>query len=460
MEQIVQTQDMQAQKLKKMTETPVERLVCKMAVPTIISMLVTNFYNMVDTMYVGHLDTQSTAAVGIVFSFMAIIQAIGFFFGQGSGNFISRELGRRNLSQASRMAATGFFSAFAVGTLIMILGLIFLTPFARFLGARDDILIQTKDYLRIILIGAPFMTSSLVLNNQLRLQGNALYAMIGIASGAVLNLVLDPLFIFAFHMGVAGAALATILSQLVGFVALFCGTFRAGTVRIHIKNFSPSLFLYRKILGGGLPSLCRQALMSIATLQLNQLAGLYGASAIAAFSIVTRISNFAGSAILGFGQGFQPVCGFNYGAGLYCRVKKAYWFCVKVATGCLLVISLAIFFSAPQLTALFRKEDPVLLEIASRALRYQCLSLPLVGFITLTNMILQNIGRSVRATVMALARQGMFFLPILFSMSALFGLTGLELSQPLADLATFLLSVPMSISVMRELRQPPAPSAA
>lgn len=444
--------ELQQKKFKQMTETSVEKLVCRMAVPTIISMLVTAFYNMVDTWYVGFLSTQATAAIGISFSLMAIIQAIGFFFGHGSGNSISRLLGQRRVEDAAKMAATGFFSALIGGGIVMVTGLLLLTPLARLLGAIDSVLPYTKDYLSLILIGAPYMTAAFVLNNQLRLQGNAFFAMIGIATGAVLNILLDPLFIFVFQMEVKGAALATILSQLVSFILLLRGCGKGGSLKIQFRNFSPSLARYREIVGGGLPSLCRQGLASFSTICLNQSVGIYGESAIAAFSIVTRIANFASSALLGFGQGFQPVCGFNYGAKLYRRVKDAFWFCVKFSTCLLLVLAVLGYIFAPQLIEVFRKGDPHLIEIGAQTLRYQCIALPFLGLVILSNMLLQNIRDTVPASILSAARQGLFFIPMLFLLQYFLGLTGIQLAQPAADMITFLLAIPFCKRVMDRLK--------
>ena len=332
----------QEEKYRHLTGDPVEGLVCRLAVPSMVSMLVTAFYNMADTFFVGMLRNNSaTGAVGVVFSLMAVIQAVGFFFGHGSGNFISRTLGGHHPEEAGQMAATGFFCALATGGVIAVLGLLFLDPLARALGSTETILPYARDYMRFILIGAPYMTASLVLNNQLRFQGSAVYGMVGIASGAVLNIALDPLFIFTLDMGVAGAALATILSQLVSFCLLLVGCTRGGNLHIRISNVRLQKRFFREILRGGLPSLARQGLSSVAAICLNHAAQPYGDAAIAAMSVVSRIMNFASSALIGFGQGFQPVCGFNYGAQLYGRVRRAFWFCVKVSTVCLVVIAVA-----------------------------------------------------------------------------------------------------------------------
>ena len=295
---------------------------------------------MVDTYFVGQLHSNSaTGAVGVVFSLMAVIQAVGFFFGHGSGNYISRQLGRHETADAEKMAATGVTLAFLAGCVILVLGQIFLTPLARLLGSTDTILPYARSYLRIILLGAPYMTASFVLNNQLRFQGSAAYGMVGIAAGAVLNVGLDPLLIFGLNMGVAGAALATILSQLASFCMLLLGCARGGNLRIRLKNLCVRRDLFLEIGKGGLPSLCRQGLASIATICLNRSAGLYGDAAIAAMSVVSRAMMLAQSALIGFGQGFQPVCGFNYGAGLYHRVKEGFRFCVKWSTVFLTAVS-------------------------------------------------------------------------------------------------------------------------
>ena len=293
-----------------LTQGPLHRVIITMAIPTIISMLVTGLYNIADTFFVGKINTQATAAVGIVFSLMFFVQAMGYFFGHGSGNYISRELGARRHKNAEKMASTGFFSSFFLGVIVLILGETFLHPLSLMLGSTPTILPYTKDYMQIILLGAPFLTSSLTLNNQMRLQGNANFAMFGIVSGAVLNVVLDPLLIFTCNMGVSGAAWATVIGQTVSFVILFLMARRGENIAIHFRNFSPSWRAYKEIFYGGSPSLMRQGLACVSTMSLNLAAGVYGDSAIAAMSIVGRLAMLSFSVVIGLGQGFQPVCGF------------------------------------------------------------------------------------------------------------------------------------------------------
>ena len=447
--------DEQEKKYKAMTEPPVEKLICKLAVPCIISMLVTSFYNMADTFFVGMLgDDTATGAVGVVFSMMAIIQAVGFFFGQGSGTFISRALGEKNYEQANHMAATGFFSSLAVGAVICLLGQIFLDPLAYLLGSSETILPFTRDYLRVILIGAPWMTASFVLNNQLRFQGGAMYAMVGITTGAVLNIILDPIMIlpWGLNLGVAGAGWATIISQFVSFCLLLIGCSKGGNIRIRLKNFRLKANYYYQIFRGGLPSLSRQCLSSLATICLNNVivAQKMGDAVTAAMGVVQRISMFGASAMLGFGQGFQPVCGFNYGAGLHDRVKKGFWFCIKISTLVLAAIAAAGFVFAEDLVALFL-DQPEAIACAAAALRFQCVTFPTHGWIVMSNMMEQSMGRTLPATFLSVARQGLFFIPLVLTLPYFLGQTGVEMTQATADGLTLLFAVPIHLYVMKTM---------
>lgn len=450
-------------KFIRMTTEPVQRLICTLAVPTIISMLVTALYNIADTFFVGQVGTEATAGVGLVFPMMAIIQAFGFFFGQGSGNYISRSLGAKNYDKAETMAATGAFSALLFGALILLFGQLFRVPLLSLLGARTGLVTArtvgyASDYLVLILCGAPFMCMSCVLNNQLRFQGNAFFSMIGLVSGAVLNVALDPLFIFTLHMEVSGAALATSISQAVSCGLLYLGTLRSDSLKIHLRNFKPNLYYLKNIAIGGTPSLCRQGLASISTLCLNAAAGAavgpaLSDAAIAAFSVVSKIMMLFFSALLGFGQAFQPVCGFNYGAGKYGRVQEAYRFCLKVAMGFLAVVSCFGFAFAPHLVALFR-DDPNVIAIGSVAMRCQCCSFTLMGLVVTTNMLYQNIGRVVGATLLAVARQGLMFIPVVLILPHVFTppIWGVYLAQPTADLFAFCLALPLAVRLYRELK--------
>lgn len=444
------------EKHRKMIETGIPKLVLNLAIPTIIAMLVSSLYNMADTYFVGLMGSASaTAGVGVVFPLMALLQAVGFMLGHGSGNHISRSLGAQDAQGAERMAATGFFSALIAGAALGVLGIIFLEPLTYLLGSTPTIAPYAMEYMLYILLGAPWFVSSLVLNNQLRFQGSAFYSMIGITAGAVLNVSLDPLFIFVFDMGVAGAALATALSQMVSFALLLAGTRRGGNIPIRLRCFTPTWRNYREILRGGIPSLFRQGLGSIAIVLLNAAAGGFGDAAVAAMSIVSRVTQFMASAVVGVGQGFQPICGFNYGAGRYDRVREAFWFCVKVSSGFLLVVSALAMVFAPQVVWVFLMDDPQVTRIGAQALRLQCAALPLFAFVIMSNMMLQTMGLAGKASLMAAARQGLFLIPAVLVLPRVMGLLGVQLSQPVADVLSFVLALPLALGVLRELKEGP-----
>ena len=434
-----------------LTHAPVHRVVLTMAIPTIISMLSTSLYNLADTYFVGKINTQSTAAVGVSFSVMAIIQAVGFFFGHGSGNYISRMLGAKERELAEQMASTGFVLSIVAGVIIAVLGQLFLTPLCIALGSTSTILPYTERYLGIVMLGAPFMTASLTLNNQMRFQGNASYAMCGILSGVVLNFVLAPLLILYFALGITGAAIATLTSQTFGFLMLFRRSRRSQNISIHISNVRFSRDFMKEIVFGGTPSLSRQGLGSLSTIMLNHAAGFYGDAAIAGMSIVTRLSFFIYAVVIGIGQGFQPLCGFCYGAKLYSRVREGFFFCVKLGTAFLSVCAILGFIFSEPIIALFR-DDPDVVAVGAVALDWQIISYPLVTTIVATNMMMQTIRKPVRANLVAAARSGLFFIPLIFILPHFFGLLGVEMCQAWSDVCAFSLSLPIAFSAFRDMR--------
>jgi putative MATE family efflux protein len=440
------------EKYERMTTAPVEGLVIKLSGPTMTIMLISALYNAADTFFVGSLGTSATAGVGVAFPLMAVIQASGFFFGHGAGNYVSRQLGALKFGNASRMVATGFVFSLIAGLAITCTGLAFMDEISVLLGATRTILPYARSYLFYILIGAPWMTGSLMLNNLLRFQGSAFYGMIGMTSGAVINIFLDPLLIYTFKMGVSGASFATMISQFIGFCLLLGGCSHSGNIHLKLRDFSPCSNLCKEIARGGAPSLFRQGMASVAAICVNRASGGYGDAAIAAMSIVTRITMFSSSALIGLGQGFQPVCGFNYGAGLYDRVKRAFWFCVRTSSVGLIIIAAASWIFAPEIIAFFRPDDAEVIGIGAFALRLQFAVSPLMGWVIMNNMMFQTMGKSLSASTLALARQGLFLLPVLFLLTPRLGLLGIQISQPIADIATFILSIPLNIHLMREMK--------
>jgi putative MATE family efflux protein len=366
---------------------------------------------------------------------------------------MARALGAQDSGGAAKMASTGFFTALISLAVLGVSGRIGLSPLCRALGATPTILPYARDYIVFILIGSPFMAASMVLNQQLRFQGSAMYAMVGMTPGAILNVILDPLFIYGLGWGITGASSATCISQTVSCIILFIGCSLKGNIRIRVKNFSPRLSLYGEMVRGGIPALFRQGLMSISSIVINHFAGAYGDAAIAAISITNRVFMFANSAIMGFGQGFQPVCGFNYGAKLYGRVKKAFWFCVRLCSAGLLVISIIVAYFSPQIVALFRKDDLQVIEIGTLCLRLHCLSMPFNAWIIMCNMLTQTMGKALEASILAAARQGLFMIPTLLIFTPLWGLLGIQLSRPAAEIMSFFFAIPLAIRVLREMQE-------
>ncbi len=436
---------------RDLTETPVPQLILRLSVPTIISMLVTAIYNAADTFFVGRISTEATAAVGLAFSVMAVIQALGFFCGQGSANYLSRRLGAGDRREAEEMASTGLALALILGGAMTVLSLLFLRPLAAFLGASESTMADTLAYLRIIVIGAPFVMGQFVINNQLRFQGSATYAMVGLLCGAVLNIGLDPLLIFGFHMGVAGAALATVCGQMISFCVLLIGTTRGGNIRPKLSNVRLNGHFLLEIVNGGMPALFRQGLAAVATVLLNRAAGVYGDAAIAGMSVTTRVMMFVSSALIGFGQGYQPVCAFNYGANKKNRVREGYFFCVKYGTMFLLVMAALCLCFAPSIIGWFR-DDPQVIAVGKTALRWQAAALPLLAFTVITNMMLQSTGKGVKASITSSARSGIFFIPLILILPTLFGLTGVEITQACADVLTVFISVPFAVSELKKMK--------
>ena len=443
--------DRSAEQFRKMTETPIPKLILSLAAPTILSMLITSIYNLADTFFVGQISTSASGAVGIVSSLMAILQALGFMLGHGSGSIISRSLGSQNTDAATRFASTSFFTALVFGGIITAAGLLTLPDFMMLLGSTETILPHACAYARYILLAAPIMMSSLVMNNILRYEGKASFAMIGLVTGGLLNIALDPLFIFGLGMGTAGAGLATALSQTISFCILLSMFLRGKTVsqfRITAVTRSPAEF--GTILMTGMPSFGRQGLNSIGGMLLNLAARSYGDAAVAGMSIVSRIFLFIISVAIGVGQGLQPVASFNYGARKYRRVRQAAIFTIEAAF-CMLVVLVGLcWVNGDALIRLFR-DDPAVTAVALPAFHYQCLAMLLQPIIVVANMTFQSVGASGRATFLACCRQGVFFIPLILILPRTHGLFGVEICQPIADVLTFLVSLPFLIAFLQQL---------
>ena len=424
-----------------MTRESVPKLIASLSVPTILSMLVTNIYNLVDTAFVGQLGTSQSAAVGVIFGYMAVLQAIGFMFGQGAGSIAARLMGSRDEEQASRTASAGILCSAGLGLLLSLVCFPLIDPIIRFLGSTETIAPYARQYMTYILIAAPAMTGGYTLNNLLRYEGKASLGMVGLMTGAVLNIALDPLLMFVLNMGIAGAAIATAFSQIVSFLILLSMFLRGKTtLKLSVRKADLRPRWVGNIVTTGMPSMLRQVLNSAATILLNSNAAVYGDEAVAAMSIVSRITFFVFALALGIGQGFQPVSAFNYGAKKYGRLRQAFRVTVVMAEAILIVMAGAGFRFSGQLIGLFR-DDPRVIEIGTRALRLQFATLLFLPFTMAVEMLYQSTGHRLGASLLSSARSGLFFIPALVALSALRGLDGIQEAQPLAYVLAFPLSL-------------------
>ena len=440
----------------KMTQTPMPKLIISLGIPTTLSMMVTSLYNLADTYFVSLLGNDSvTAAVSNLLALMSIIQAIGFTFGMGSGAIVSRLLGKRDREGADKVTSSAFFIALASGLLILIFGFIFLTPMLKLFGSvNPEVLAYSKAYARYILISAPFMCMSFVMNNVLRAEGKAVFSMVGLIAGAVINVILDPILIFSAGLGVTGAALATCISQIISFsVLLTMFLIRKTVVRIRVRSISREFSIYGEIIGTGFPSFCRQILASLCTVFLNNAAHTYGGeSAQAAFGVVQKVFMLAFSLSLGIGQGYQPVLGYNYSAKRFDRVKSAYLFTLAFSTSIMIVFASVCAIFAPNVMKMFSLSDTAT-DIGTLTLRLQCICMPLLPLNFMASVTYQAIGSKTIASVLSISRQGLFYIPAVLILPRILELLGVQSCQAISDFFAFIFAIPFTILFFRSLKR-------
>lgn len=440
------------QHYKKMTETPVSRLILNLGIPTTISMLITNIYNMADTYFVGTVGESAQAATGVLFTVQAIMQGIAFMLGHGGGTFIARALADKNTDEATKYISSSFFVGGSIGILIAVLGLTFLEPLVRFLGSTETILPHAMDYGFWILLAAPFIICSLILNNGLRYEGKAFYAMFGLTAGGILNILGDYILVMRLGLGVYGAGLATAVSQMVSFSILLTMYLKMAQGTIRLVAMSRDIRLYLTVARVGFPSFIRQSLNSVTIGLLNNLTKPFGDAAIAAMSVVNRYSNFLMCVGLGIGQGFQPVASFNYQAKKYDRVKKGLLFTTVfglIFVGTMSVIS--VLFAEP-IISIFQKHTDVV-QIGARALRFAAIGMLFMPLSIPVNMLYQSIQKPTISSVLSLIRSGAVTIPMLLVCVPLLGLTGIQIAQPTADVLAGIISIPFIIRFLHSSQQ-------
>ncbi|MCM1023567.1 MAG: MATE family efflux transporter [Prevotella sp.] len=439
------------QRRERIITAPLLPLLIKTAIPTIIGMLVTVIYNLTDTFWIGKLNSRSmTAAVGIVFAFVSFIQAIGFWFGYGSGNVMSRKLGAGDDKEAETVSSNGVVLAAATGIILMIPALIFAEPLAALLGgnASESLMRYTVQYLRVMLVAVPFSLFATTVYNQLRLCGNVKDGMVGLLAGILANIILDPILIIVFRMEMLGAGLATLIGQVIGAAVLTFLSYRHGNIPVRFNRCDFSGGRLYHILAGGAPNFSRQGITSIASVLLNVAAADFGEAAIAAFTVSSRVASLGYMVMIGFGQGFQPICAMNYGAKKYDRVKKAFRLTVGIGTGLMIVAAVIFAIFAEPLVGILSKDGEVI-QTGAAILRYQCVSFPFLAFYAVSSMYMQNCGKYMTSLVISVARQGIFYIPLLFALGAAFGDFGLYIVQPVSDILSFVFAA-VILSVRRD----------
>ena len=449
-------QDRKAQEARRtmMLNEPIHKIIPKMAIPTIVAFLINSVYSLADTYFVSSLGTNATAAVSVNSSLDQLIMMCGSMLALGANSYIARLLGKGDDQKASKVLSTAFFIAFAIGLALMLVGVAFIAPMVRFLGATPTCEQYSIDYATYVLLAAPFMASSFVMNQCLRSDGSAILSMIGMGFGGVLNCILDPIFIFGLDMGVAGASLATAISKLVSFcILLFPYVARRSMLRLSIRNFKPSKDIMYEVISVGSSSMFRSGLAVVASIMLNDIAGNISDSVLAGIGVCTKIMMFPFSIILGFGSGFQPVAGFNWGAKRYDRVRSSYSFSSKIALIGAAAMAAVLAFASDWLIVKFAGTDAEMREIGLLCIRLQCIALPIHAWVAVVNMLCNSLGNASGAFLLATARQGSCFIPILYPLAHFFGAVGVASAQAVADLLTLLLAIPIIISMTKKINR-------
>jgi len=445
--------DRQDARKSMMLEQPISRIIPKMAIPTIVAFLINSIYSLADTFFVSSLGTNATAAVSVNSSLDQIIMMAGSMLAIGANSYIARLLGAKREDEANKVLSVAFFIALAFGTILAVVGCAFMTPMVRLLGATDTCLQYSIDYATYVLLVAPFMATSFVMNQCLRAEGSAVLSMIGMGFGSILNCVLDPIFIFTLDLGVAGASIATAISKLVSFsILLFPYITKRSVLRISLKYFQPSREILSQIVKIGSSSMFRSGLAVIAAIVLNNIAGSISDAVLAGIGVTNKIMMFPFSVILGFGSGFQPVTGFNWGAKRFDRVLESYWFSAKCALAISAVMALILGIFANQVILLFAEADAEMQAIGALSIRLQCIALPIHAWVAVVNMFCSGLGKAKGALLLATARQGSCFLPIVYPLAWMFGANGVASVQAVADVLTFFLAFPLICRVLKEVK--------
>lgn len=445
--------DIKEQRAKMMGEEKIQSVLFKLALPAIIGLLVNAIYNIVDTIFVGKLGTSAIGAASVAFPLFLLIGAFGLTFGIGSASYISRLLGQGNKVESDKTASTAFITSLVFGVVFTFVGLYFLEPILRLFGATDTIMPYAKDYSRILVFGSIFTMINMTMNNLLRAEGSAKFSMIALSTGALINIILDPIFIFTFDMGIVGASTATVLAQIISSIMLL-SYFLSGKsyIKISLKYFTFSKKIYSEMMKIGIPTFIRQSLSSIAMGLINSAAMPYGDAAVASMGVTLRVFSLGMMVIFGYSQGFQPVAGFNYGAKKFDRLNESIKISLKWTTIFTTIVAIISMIFAESIITMF-STDPKVIEIGSRNLRAISLLFPLFGFQNVYATLFQALGRGIEAGILSLSRQGIFLIPAILILPRIFDLSGVIFSQPFADLCTIIVTSILAVKITKELKE-------
>ena len=447
------TPDKQERRKNMMLVEPIRKIIPKMAIPTIIAFLINSIYSLADTYFVSSLGTNATAAVSVNSSLDQIIMMAGSMLAVGANSYIARLLGARREEEAHKVISVAFFIAAAFGAVVMVGGIAFMEPMMRLLGATDTCLQYSIDYATYVLLVAPFMATSFVMNQCLRAEGSATLSMIGMGFGGILNCFLDPIFIFGLDMGVKGASMATAISKLVSFsILIFPYLTKHSLLRISLRHFKPNAEIFRQIVSVGSSSMFRSGLSVVAGIVLNNLAGGISDAVLAGIGVTTKVMMFPFGIILGLGNGFQPVAGFNWGAKRFDRVMESYRFAQKLSLVISGIMAALLVVFANQVILLFAEADAEMQAIGALAIRLQSIALPIHAWVATVNMMCSGLGRAKGALLLATARQGSCFLPIVYPLAWLFDKIGVASVQAVADVLTLFLAFPLHRRILRDVR--------
>ncbi len=442
-----------AERRRMMLEDPVAKVVTIISIPMIISMLVDSIYNIADTYFVSQLGKAATAAVGVNDSMTHFIRSCAMGFGFGASSYISRLLGAKQDEEACRVGNTTLFTSMAVLSVLAVFAYIFVDPLVSLLGATESAKPYAMSYARFILLSVPFTAGEVTLSQMLRSEGSTRYSMFGMVSGCIVNVALDPLFIHTFGLEVAGAAIATSISKAVSFCVLLWPFLRKRTMlELRFSYFTPKWSIYKEVARMGIPTFLRTSMMTISSVVTNNYAGSFSDSALAAVSVANKCTRLVGGAIMGFGQGFQPVAGYCWGAKRYHRVNRSFWVCTMIGAVLAVLIGGLLAVFAPRMVAIFASADPEILRIGSLMIRAQCATMFAHIWVIIVNGLFQALGRALPATFLGLSRQVVCLIPAVIVLSMLFGVDGLAVSQAAADLLSLVIAVPMVLKITREIR--------